>query len=71
MATSVPKRAAGGGGGASGASMGGGSGAAPLNSGYVCTVQFVDDQDDSGKVPDRVVPLRYVFKRPEADGDEV
>mmetsp|Transcript_13953 Transcript_13953/g.33074 ORF Transcript_13953/g.33074 Transcript_13953/m.33074 type:complete len:275 (-) Transcript_13953:41-865(-) len=31
-----------------------------------CTVQFNDDVDETGTTPDRVVPVRYVFRRPEA-----
>jgi len=75
VTTSVPKRAA----NSASASGGGSGGVVPpsagavggLSNGYTCTVQFVDDQDETGRVPDRLVPLRYIFKRPEVDvGDE-
>lgn len=46
------------------------AGAGGLSHGYMCTVQFVDDQDETGRVPDRLVPLRYIFKRPEVDVDD-
>ena len=29
-----------------------------------CTVQFVDDADETGVTPDRIVPLRYVIRPP-------
>jgi hypothetical protein len=28
-----------------------------------CAVQFVDDFDESGATPDRLVPANYIFRR--------
>lgn len=56
VVTSVPRRA-----GAVGGALGGQ---------MTCTVQFVDDNDETGRCPDRPVPLRYIFKRVEAESPD-
>lgn len=58
VVTSVPRKSAG-----SVAATG------PAAAALVCTVQFVDDVDESlgpGITPDRQVPLRHLFRRPHA-----
>mmetsp|Transcript_12602 Transcript_12602/g.24887 ORF Transcript_12602/g.24887 Transcript_12602/m.24887 type:complete len:288 (+) Transcript_12602:126-989(+) len=58
--TSVPRKGANAlGGGGAGAGSGRGN-----DGSMTCTVQFVDDVDETtGVTPDRVVPLRHIFRR--------